>query len=59
MAGRLAGRGGERRSPGVAAASSRVVSQLQPPGDCGRGGLMGSGMRKREEGAREGVKAGG
>ena len=57
MAGQLAGHGGERGSSGVAAASSRAVSQLQPPGDCGSGGLIVIGMRKREEGAREEGKA--
>lgn len=57
MAGQLAGQRGERRSSGAAAASSRVVSQLRLPGDCGSGGLIVTGMRKREEGAREEVKA--
>lgn len=46
VAGQLAGQRGERRSSGVAAASSRVVSQLRPPGDCGSGGLIRTGMRK-------------
>lgn len=56
MAGQLAGQGGERWSSGVVAASSRVVSQLHPSGDCGKGGLIGTGMRKREVGARERLK---